>query len=336
MRLSRQASFDDGISQIAVDAVHNIVAFARGASVILWDLDTDAELKPSMQLDHGGQLCSLVFSPNGQYLLSGSTDDTMRLCKVETGDLVRKFEDHADWVRCVAWCEKEAYIASASDDHSVRIYSFDEENGFPLKCTLQEHGQSWIFCTSFSPDGKYLVSGGNDDMVAVCERNTADTWERKSTYTRHSSSIDSILIASDCKRVVSASSDKMVHVWDIDDPSSTRASIKIDWGPYSKMWLSPEMSEHVMTPYGALALDLSSDSGTLWGLSYDDKKGEWWITFNKEKYIFIPGMFAPTSSCILQNKVVVGTSSVLLVFGFSDGNVPEAEDRYGKGETWGW
>ncbi|PTB62988.1 WD40 repeat-like protein [Trichoderma citrinoviride] len=301
-------------------------------SVFIWDLDTNTEIKPSMQFDHERSLTSLSFSPDGKYLLSGSSDCTMRLCEVQTGNRLHIFDGHEDWVRCVAWCEKEPFIASASDDHSVRIWSFDKGKAFPLKCTLREH-RSWVMCTSFSPDGRFLVSGDNDSTVVVCERNMADEWERKSSYTWHSASIDSIVVARDGRRVVSASSDKTVHVWDIDDCSSRGASIKVDWGPYSKMWLSPGMDQHVMTPYGALPLDLSTDAETKWGLSYDEDKEEWWITFNKEKYIFLPKMFAPTSSCILPNKAVVGTSSMPYVFGFSD-DVPEAKDIYGDYETW--
>lgn len=49
----------------------------------------------------------------------------MKLWDAETGDIVHTFEGHAEGISDVAWSNNGEFLASASDDKTVRLWSLE-------------------------------------------------------------------------------------------------------------------------------------------------------------------------------------------------------------------
>jgi len=64
----------------------------------------------------------LVFSPDGQWLASGSEDHTIRIWQVATGRLQRVLQGHTATVVSVAFSLDGKRIASASEDKHIRVW----------------------------------------------------------------------------------------------------------------------------------------------------------------------------------------------------------------------
>lgn len=74
---------------------------------------------------HDNIVSSLAFSPDGTLLLSGSSDGTVKLFSVASGD-EKDCESHGDWVRGVAFSPDGKYAASiAFSDKTVKVWRID-------------------------------------------------------------------------------------------------------------------------------------------------------------------------------------------------------------------
>ena len=65
----------------------------------------------------------LAFSPDGQFILSGSWDDTLKLWSVSTGEEIRTFTGHSDSVRSVAFSPDGQFALSGSWDKTLKLWS---------------------------------------------------------------------------------------------------------------------------------------------------------------------------------------------------------------------
>jgi len=108
----------------------------------------------------------VAYSPDGKSLASGSSDNTVRLWDVATGNELRRLEGHADWVWSVAFSPDGKSLASGSSDNTVRLW--DVAAGKELR-RLEGHAAS-VLSVAFSPDGKSLASGSYDKTVRLWGR----------------------------------------------------------------------------------------------------------------------------------------------------------------------
>src|SRR5690606_1826533 len=64
----------------------------------------------------------VAWSPDGTYIVSGSTDKNLILWNAKTGEQVAVLEGHQDWVTCVAWSPDGTYIVSGSVDKTLIVW----------------------------------------------------------------------------------------------------------------------------------------------------------------------------------------------------------------------
>ena len=74
---------------------------------------------------HRDSLTSVAFSPDGQYLATGSHDDTARLWDLK-GNLIAEFKGHRRSVMSVAFSPDGKYLATGSNDKTVRLWPIED------------------------------------------------------------------------------------------------------------------------------------------------------------------------------------------------------------------
>jgi WD40 repeat protein len=131
-----------------------------------WIVNLDATAKPTQLralTGHTDTVSSIVFSPDGRSLISGSIDKTIRIWDSWTGQELRKIDGHTGGVNAVAVSADGKVIVSGSFDTTVKLWGAD--TGVLLKTLGDSHSQ--ILGVAVSGDGTTVVSGSEGGSARV-------------------------------------------------------------------------------------------------------------------------------------------------------------------------
>ncbi|KAF5332898.1 hypothetical protein D9758_017892 [Tetrapyrgos nigripes] len=170
---------------------------------------------------------------NGRHVVSGSADYTIRIWDIQTGQQVgESLEGHRDRVNSVAFSPDGRHVVSGSDDNTVRIWDIQtgQQFGEPLEGhtervriwdiqTGQQVGEpleghiNEVTSVAFSPDGRHVVSGSNDNTVRIWDMQTCKQVGKP--LRGHTSWARSVAFSPDGRHVVSVFNDVTIKIWDM-------------------------------------------------------------------------------------------------------------------------
>ena len=161
-------------------------------------------------LGHESWIYSLAFSPDGTRIVSGSTDNTIKIWDAESGNELRTLKGHEGWVGAVAFSPDGKRIVSGSQDNTIKIW--DANNGKELM-TLHGHNNG-VWAVEYSPDGSRIVSSSLDNTIKLWD---AESGNELRTFKGHESWVGSAGFSPDGKRIVSSGLDQTIRIWDVDN-----------------------------------------------------------------------------------------------------------------------
>jgi hypothetical protein len=166
-------------------------------------------LQPKLLLHHPSVVYCAIYSPDGTRIVSGSSDETVRVWDASTGAVLRTLEGHTSSVWSVAFSPDETLIVSSSGDQTGITRIWDASTGAVLH-TLEGHTGS-VHSIAISLDGTRIVSGSRDRTMRIWDASTGAVLR---TLKGHTSSVWSVAFSPDETRIVSGSGDQTVRVWD--------------------------------------------------------------------------------------------------------------------------
>ncbi|MCI0695865.1 NB-ARC domain-containing protein [candidate division KSB1 bacterium] len=157
---------------------------------------------------HSKYVNAVAITPDGKYAVSASSDKTLKVWDLTSGQTLRTLEGHSDEVNSVAITPNGEYAVSASKDKTLKVW--DLTSGQVLR-TLVGH-ISAVYAVAITPDGKYAVSASKDKTLKVWDLASGQVLQ---TLEGHSALVNNVAITPDGKYAVSASFDRTLKVWDL-------------------------------------------------------------------------------------------------------------------------
>ncbi len=158
-------------------------------------------------LGHTAPVSSAAISADGQRIISGGDDNTVKVWDARSGQDVLTLWGHKGQVHGVAISGDGRRIASASQDRTVVVW--DAHTGQEI-LTFRGHAGE-VASVAFSTDGQRIVSGSGDSTVKVWD---ARNGRELLTLKEHRAGVTSVAFSADDKRIVSGSWDETAMVWD--------------------------------------------------------------------------------------------------------------------------
>jgi guanine nucleotide-binding protein subunit beta-2-like 1 protein len=193
-----------------------VVSASRDKSVMIWHLThedgTYGEPRRALR-GHSHFVEDVVISSDGQFALSGSWDNTLRLWDLQAGTTARRFVGHKKEVTSVAFSADNRQIVSASRDGTLRLWNTLGE----CKFTIDDNSHTlWPSSVKFSPNTQkpIVVSAGWDKLVKVWDLSNCKLLH---DLAGHEGYLSSVTVSPDGSLCASGGRDQTARLWDLND-----------------------------------------------------------------------------------------------------------------------
>jgi WD40 repeat protein len=169
-----------------------------------------------IKLFHESSIECLDFSPNSQFVITGSSDCTAKVWSNKTGKCIKVLE-HASTVGCVKFSYNGEYVLTASWDNTVIVWS-----GNPLtKLHTFQHKKA-IFHAEFSHDNTRVLTSSMDGTAVMWDLITGEN-----LYTIDVNyPIGHVAISPDDKTLLISTWDSITRLY---DAKTGRILLKVDY-----------------------------------------------------------------------------------------------------------
>jgi WD40 repeat protein len=201
-----------GRTALSADGRRLAVADAGARQVMLYEVG-GAGRKHTLPDGLGGA-SELLFSPDGETVVSATYDNDVRVWKTRSGELVRKMEDMTGAMFAGQFTPDGKHLLLAGLDET--IYVFDART-FERQRTIKGHDET-ISALAVSPDGAMIVTGGFDvrttrNPVKVVLWDAASGRPLKVLRAPHR--VVSLAFSPDSRMLAMTSGDREVTLWSL-------------------------------------------------------------------------------------------------------------------------
>jgi WD40 repeat protein len=237
-------------------------------------------LEKNRLIGHNHYIVNVLFSLNNQFIVTGSSDNTLKIWSREgelLKDLVRQQEaelqsidldqnnqrlaaGYADGTVEILTFENELTSSFISHTQPLRYLQFHPKNQMIVTAHVDGKIKLWqddgslireffsneksVNCAIFSPDGKLIVTAHNDHLIRIWNLEG----ELLKVLTGHTAEVTAISYSKDGNFLVTGGNDDTVRLWSID-------------GKFNQI-----IGYHNSTVYG---VDFSPDGNTIVSASFD-------------------------------------------------------------------
>ncbi|HRK26716.1 MAG TPA: hypothetical protein PK239_05425 [Chitinophagales bacterium] len=153
-------------------------------SALIWLLATQAVVSQNLEVEQvktyplTGKIEYLTYNPQGSLIAAGLQNGTITVVNTQTGENLNIVEAHVGVVNHVEFSSDGKWLASASNDGTVKLWQITDGIALPVK-TWQNALPTSLFKEAyfvvFSPDNEFVFFGGKSKKIKKGKVQSADT-----------------------------------------------------------------------------------------------------------------------------------------------------------------
>lgn len=155
-----------------------------------------------------GAVNCVTVTSDGQRIVSGGRDRTLRLWDIETGQELRSFLGHRGEVTCLALTQDGRWLISGSADKTVRVWELASGEQRVLRHNFDQPLKS----LAVTPDGRQIVTATLDGAVKVLD---FDEGRVLRTLQPPGEAVNAVVASPNGESVAGALGDSTVRLWNI-------------------------------------------------------------------------------------------------------------------------
>lgn len=156
---------------LALSSDHRILFQATaGGALLAWHA-RPSQVSPLGQIARAGNAVALATSPDGKWLVSGGDDSQATVWDLATGEIVETLPGNFGTMYAIQFSADSGLLATANMTGTVKIWRVKD---WSLEGSLL-NPQRQVRCVAFSPNGRWLASGGSDRKLLVTDTQSWDT-----------------------------------------------------------------------------------------------------------------------------------------------------------------
>jgi WD40 repeat protein len=203
----------------------SVASGGKDGLVLVWDVVSGKLLQNLAVVPNPGTgfgVTNVVYSPDGKILAASTQSGTVVLFDTGTWQVARTIAANKMTVWGLAISPDGSLLATGSEDHTIKLWdlasgallnTFGVENCEPSACG-RGHTDT-VNSLAFSPNGKWLASGGEDASIRVWDLATKQFAFKLGGPNAHTAAVNRVVFSPDSQQLASASTDRLIKIWDL-------------------------------------------------------------------------------------------------------------------------
>ncbi|CAI2185311.1 11560_t:CDS:10 [Funneliformis geosporum] len=158
----------------------------------------------------GNVKCVEFVGEEGREIVSGSSDNTIRIWETESAKVIGSLEGHESRIWDVSSNKNGSMVSSASGDGTIKLWDMKASKH---SCIISLAGHSGdVYSVKVHPGDNHVVSGGYDKIIRFYD---ASTGQLVKMFTGHQLSVSKTIFNPLGNLIISGSKDNTIKFWDI-------------------------------------------------------------------------------------------------------------------------